>query len=518
MVDNKLQQMAPPEIDLDSYLDSLRRLLESRKAQDLVIGLVGATGRLYDDMTGMGQFIPQDHPYVIQFSGTLQAADCCYDMLTLLPATEVLLAIHQLRKQPEMIAIAGQGAEDKRVQRFNRYTNRATHRLMGESGLVPLQKGSKSITLQRLQEIYGAIAVHYFCPEHRREQGFLDHYLTPVLSAMGRTSSPKDAAELDFKCVLTREGQPLRARGIKVPSVGLPPIPDSPKGAIPEEAIPEEASTRASGSNRSNTSSAIADEAAFSDTSDTADTSEILTPSTPKPDTDSQPTVSAKTMVAPRKRSSAKSRQTSQPVAAAESSPSAEASEKTSGEASATGSQAGSETPLGEAAIASPPSTPVSSGTPTKTYTTNISPELVATLQRIAEQQSGTIATQAETVARLQSRLEQLESRLAQPAPGVSQASPRSAIAAADPAQVQTLKQALTAEQQTRAQLEGHVSHYRQQWLKTLDHLNQIRNAMRMPPIAIAAEDDPIAPATEASSRDVPARTPGGDPQQNGLP
>jgi len=426
---NNVRQDNMKTVELDPYIEEIRLLLQSEDTTELIIGIAGATGRRHTEVVSVGKFFKLKHPYLLRFSGQQKKADAVeYDILTLLPAEQVLVAINQLRKQPEMIAIAGLSADNPDVKRVNSQVNRAAHRLLGKTGLVPVLEGFKSVSIHRLRGLYGAIAVHYFCPEHQREHRFLQHYLGHIID--GEIEPNSRATDHYFHYVLTRDGNPLRARGVKIPNVGL--LPAMQKDSPPDSSanLPAAADSAAAARDR------------------------------PTPDP-------VPTAIAP----------SHEPAPA----------------------------PAPAPAIASPMTTEDD---------TMLNQALVETLQRIAEQQSHTIETQARTVAQLNERVHLLERQLEQ-TPAVAEAS--------DPATVKkletTIQSALQQQQQFRQQAEA----YRTKWLQTLDSLNQIRGAMNMP-LLLAEEEDlsttaqPAPPTSKKESSKKESSVPSAKPQSTPKP
>ncbi|NER82347.1 MAG: hypothetical protein F6K42_22845, partial [Leptolyngbya sp. SIO1D8] len=209
-------------VDLDQYMQEAQALLQSKDALELAIGVAAVTGRRYTEMVSDGQLKLSDHPHLLVFSGQpQQESPASFDILTLSPAVDVLAALDQLRETPEGMGLEGKSSKHPNVKRFNAWINRGVHRLLGRTGIIPVLAGSKTVSMQRLREVYGAIAIHYFCPKNQREHLFLQCYLGHVLD---RDIAPNaKITDFDFPYSLVRVNKRLQARGVKVSSTG--PLP-----------------------------------------------------------------------------------------------------------------------------------------------------------------------------------------------------------------------------------------------------------------------------------------------------
>ncbi|MBE7384745.1 MAG: hypothetical protein F6J95_025440 [Leptolyngbya sp. SIO1E4] len=219
---NNTRQDNMKPVNLDRYMEKVQELLQSNDTLELIVGIAAATGRRHTEVVSLGQFKLQDHPYLLTFSGQQKKADAIeFDILTLLPAVDVLAALNRLREKPEMIEIEGKPSEHPNVRRINAWVNRGVHRLLGDTQIVPVLEGFKTVSIHRLRGLYGAIAIHYFCPEHKREHRFLQYYLGHVLE--GEIAPNSRATDHYFHYYLVRGKKSIRARGVKVPSSGLLP-------------------------------------------------------------------------------------------------------------------------------------------------------------------------------------------------------------------------------------------------------------------------------------------------------
>jgi len=375
-------------IELDPYLDAIQQLLKSQEPTQLIIALAGATGRRHPDILSRRHFRLTEHPYLLRASMQPEGESVDDDLLTLVPAALVLQAIHTLHQQPEMAAIAGQPVGATEMKRLTAQVNRATDVLLGKTELVPVLNGDKTVSLKRLCTLYGAIAIHYFCPDPPQEHRFLQQYLSHVID--GDIPSTAQVTDYEFPYTLTRDGKPLQTRGVKLPSGGrlptLQPTSDDDRGGV-----------------------AIAE--------------------APPKDADRDRPEDAN--------------------------------------------------PAGADVDPSPDAEPVTSNALTRQR------QLISTVQRLAEQQSQTITLQVQTIDQLHHRIQQLEQQLTIAA----------ATTPADTSQIEALTAQVETAQQRQQQLATQVETYREKWQTALADLNQIRQAMNLPPLAEedTATDEAIA-------------------------
>ena len=144
-----------------------------------------------------------------------------------------------------MKALQGLGHDDPAIDAFNGRVNRRTAKYFG--ALVPVLAGFKTVSIHRLRALYGAIIIHYFCPEHKHEQRFLQHYLGHLLEEQGQKLPNAAATQHYFHYQLVNEqGKRLTARGLKVMANGLPPTPTASLPPVPTAAREPATSTQAS--------------------------------------------------------------------------------------------------------------------------------------------------------------------------------------------------------------------------------------------------------------------------------
>ena len=212
-------------VPLQRYLDQVASLLEGGDSRHLAIAIAALTGRRITEVICKGHFEAADYPYALRFSGQQKKAEAVsFDILTLLPAQQVLEAIERFRGLRAIAPLVKEGAGhgDAPVTSLNGRINTQVRKLFEFTGIVPVPYGFKSVSIHRLRGIYGAIAIHYFCPEHRHEHRFLQHYLGHVID--GEVAPNSRATDHYFHYRLSRpDGTLIHARGVKIPANGLPP-------------------------------------------------------------------------------------------------------------------------------------------------------------------------------------------------------------------------------------------------------------------------------------------------------
>ncbi len=96
---------------------------------------------------------------MIHFHGQQKKVDSiAYEILSLIPAQELIPIIQRYREMPEIKTLAGLEDDSPEIEAFNTRINRRTQLLFGDSGLVPILEGFKTVSIHRLRGIYGAIS------------------------------------------------------------------------------------------------------------------------------------------------------------------------------------------------------------------------------------------------------------------------------------------------------------------------------------------------------------------------
>ncbi len=219
-------------IDLDAYMGKINLLLASNDPIDLIIAIAAVTGRRHTEVVSLGQLqphvgemaqlIPQGHPFLLHFTGQQKAAKPAYDLLTLVPAQDVLLAIEKLRATADIHDLDGVASDDPRMEALNARVNRRVVKVLGE--VLPTPQGFTNISIHRCRAVYVPIALHFFCPANMAEQRLAQHLLGHVLLDDTTTGNASVTGHY-YQYYLTRNGKPLTARGVKLAASGPIPLP-----------------------------------------------------------------------------------------------------------------------------------------------------------------------------------------------------------------------------------------------------------------------------------------------------
>ena len=96
--------------------------------------------------------------------------------------------------------------------------------LFQDSGIVPVLAGKKTVSIHRLRGVYGAIAIHFFCPPTKHEHRFLQHYLGHVLDQQQAAPNSIATSHYFHYRLVNQQGQPLEGQGVLLDANGLPPL------------------------------------------------------------------------------------------------------------------------------------------------------------------------------------------------------------------------------------------------------------------------------------------------------
>lgn len=214
-------------VPLHQYLHKARELLTSTEPETLALALCAVTGRRHTEVVAKGKFERTSYAYTLHFAGQQKDPDTPpFDILTLIPAAEVLTAIERFRALPSVVNLAGLGHDAPEIDAFNGRVNRRVEKHFG--GIVPVLDGFKTVSVHRLRGVYGAIALHFFCPPQQHEHRFLQHYLGHLLDEQGRYLPNAAATQHYFHYRLADDtGQVLQTRGILLMADDPLPIPDA---------------------------------------------------------------------------------------------------------------------------------------------------------------------------------------------------------------------------------------------------------------------------------------------------
>ncbi|HEY9826222.1 MAG TPA: protelomerase family protein [Stenomitos sp.] len=220
---NRDPQIDLPLVPVQQYLELLRGFLEQKgrfEARWLATAISGVTGNRFSQSIATGTFSLTEHPYLLRYTRRGKKAsnsDDTNEIVTLFPAAEVLEALQRLRRSPQVKAIAKlKGISRKNaIQDFEKRMNATCSQALMQ--VVPPLEGKKTVSVLNLRNLYGAITVHFFCPQHQDEYAFVEHFLGNV------TDSP--APGHYFRYVLSDDqGKLLRSKGVlldKVPELRI---------------------------------------------------------------------------------------------------------------------------------------------------------------------------------------------------------------------------------------------------------------------------------------------------------
>jgi len=203
------------------YLAKVEQLAHSQAPEELAIAIAAITGRRHVEVVAQGQFSlsATQHRYLLHFQGQAKKRDdqpnAGFDILTLIPAAEALALIDRFRLHPAITPLLGLDDEHPDVQAFHARVNRRVEKVFGQSGLVPVLHGFKTVSIHRLRALWGAIAFHFFAPGQKNPQRFLQHYLGHVSDTVQSAANAPVTGHY-FHYRLWREGRELTAKGVKL--------------------------------------------------------------------------------------------------------------------------------------------------------------------------------------------------------------------------------------------------------------------------------------------------------------
>jgi hypothetical protein len=220
---NRGKQLNLRLVPVERYLELLQGFLTKKgsyEARWLATAIAGLTGRRFAEVMAKGTFSLTEHPYLLHFEGQLKTRTSRsqgYDIITVIPASEVLEAIQRLRKLPEVRAIAKLAGKtlSAELNRFNQKLNTVSSGTLMQ--VVPPLEGKKSVSVHNLRSLYGAIAVYFFCPEHQHEYAFIQHFLGHVLD------SPATGHYFRFSLCDDR-GKMIRDKGVLLKEIDPLPL------------------------------------------------------------------------------------------------------------------------------------------------------------------------------------------------------------------------------------------------------------------------------------------------------
>ncbi len=214
----------PVPVELEAYLIAVQDLIASNEPAELIAGIAAATGRDYTEVLSFSYFgatedghfnriTLQEDPYLLRFSSSGTEPPNDDDILTILPATDVLAAINKLWGEADVVALEGKPFEAAETQTLITQVDQVAYLALGQSGIVATFPEIDSISA--LQDLYLTIAIAYFCPQPG-ESLFWQRYMSHLSSDQW---SPR--------YLLTHNQTPLASRGVLIPSQGQLPMHSS---------------------------------------------------------------------------------------------------------------------------------------------------------------------------------------------------------------------------------------------------------------------------------------------------
>jgi DnaJ-domain-containing protein 1 len=166
---------------IEQYLQTTDRLLDSHDWRELVTGIIAATGRRFGEGIKTGVFEPVSR-YKLRFQGQLKQGQGDYEMPCLIDATRLTEALRRLRKMPEMAELS-----DQSLQEIASGKNKIVNRIVSEafSFWPPLpaskgrtdNEGKGTRSTRTLRYAYAAIACYFFKPPRQDDLQFIKHQL-----------------------------------------------------------------------------------------------------------------------------------------------------------------------------------------------------------------------------------------------------------------------------------------------------------------------------------------------------
>jgi len=146
--------------DPDRIAAVAAQLLESKRWDEIVVGLAAATGRRLTEVLKTGEFFPSTR-YTVMFAGQLKRRDkilAPYEIPTLVDASLVLQAWERLRTLVDCSQLSVEQVSHDYSPKV-----RATANSWFQD-LIPTPKKHKDVYTHLCRSVYGCIAVFWFCP------------------------------------------------------------------------------------------------------------------------------------------------------------------------------------------------------------------------------------------------------------------------------------------------------------------------------------------------------------------
>ncbi len=217
---NQKRQTSLRKVEPNSYLLKLGDLLDAQDkfaARLQALAIAGLTGRRIGEVLARGQFQLSTHPHLLRFEGHQKTTVAAYDIVTLIPAEQLLEYIQQFRGLDEIRSLLELSGETQgiAINQLDVQINRECVKHL--SGIVPPLSARSSLSIHNLRSLYGAIAVWLFCPNNTHEYPFIQHYL-------GHSVDSNATGHYFRYQLVDKAGHPLRDKGVKLSDVGELPL------------------------------------------------------------------------------------------------------------------------------------------------------------------------------------------------------------------------------------------------------------------------------------------------------
>jgi len=232
---NRQRQVSLRSVNPYDYLLKLEELLDATDkfaARKQAIAIAGLTGRRIGEVLAKGKFQLSNHPHLLRFEGHQKTTVAAYDIVTLIPAEQLLEYIEQFRSLDEirpLLELEGE-ALTQAVNQLDVQINRECVKHLGS--IVPPVSARATISIHNLRSLWGAIAVWLFCPDNQHEYPFIQHYLGHALDS--------NATGHYFRYQLVdSSAHPIPNKGVKLSQVGELPLftDDAKASAAPQNQI-----------------------------------------------------------------------------------------------------------------------------------------------------------------------------------------------------------------------------------------------------------------------------------------
>ncbi len=177
---------------VDTYLETVEKLLVSYDYRELAVGLIAATGRRISEILSTASFT-QLGQFEVSFEGQLKAKGQTgeYPAFTIVESALVVDGILKLRRMAEIKEMKHWNLAEIDSGK-NNTVNRYVKEHFGE--LIEPPHGEKELSSKNLRAAYAAIAIYQFCPSNHSESLFIKERL-------GHTSDATASNYEDYQVV-----------------------------------------------------------------------------------------------------------------------------------------------------------------------------------------------------------------------------------------------------------------------------------------------------------------------------